>query len=31
MNDFLWSVLLYFRAFLEHKEAKSDENVYTPG
>ena len=31
MNNFLWSVLLYFEAFLEHDKAKCDENVYIPG
>ena len=31
MNNFLWAVLMYFEAYLEHDKAKSDENVYTPG
>ncbi len=31
MNSFLWAVLMYFESYLEHDEAKNDENVYTPG
>ena len=31
MNNFLWATMLYFDAFLDHKEASSDENVRVPG
>jgi protein phosphatase 1 regulatory subunit 36 len=31
MNTFLWAVLLYYNAFINHKKASDDDNIKIPG
>ena len=31
MNDFLWSTMIYYQSFREHKKALRDDNVHIAG